>query len=76
MATAKRATARAARKVKVIQVRVKDGSELATKLEAELNAFLKENAKASLESTHLHMLDIGGQSQADLIAVFTVIYSG
>lgn len=76
MATAKRATARAARKVKVIQVRVKDGSELATKLEAELNAFLKENAEASLESTHLHMLDIGGPSQADLIAVFTVIYSG
>ena len=76
MATPKRAAAKAAQKAKVIQVRVSDGSKIGVELESALNAFLAENPNAVITSAHLDMLDIGGPSQADIIVIYTVIYTG
>lgn len=74
MAAPRRKSEAAARTAKVIQVCATDASKIGEQLEAKLNEFLAENPSAEILHTHLHMLDIGGTSQADIIVLYTVIY--
>ena len=76
MAAPRRRSEAAKRKAKVIQVRATDASKIGEQLEAQLNEFLSENPSAEILRTHLHMLDIGGPSQADIIVLYTVVYGG
>ena len=64
------------RKAKVIQVRVSDAEKIAEQLESALEGFLAKTPDAGILNMHLHMLDIGGPSQADILVVCTIIYAG
>jgi len=72
---AKNVTDKGALRAKVIQVRVSDGAEIGPALEAQLNEFLGAMPDAAVQSTQLHMLDIGGPSQADIVVICTIFYA-
>ena len=74
MATPRTSTTKAT-KAKVIQIRVDSGSGIAEELERALNEFLESEPKATVQSTQMHMLDIGGPSQADIVVVCVIFYS-
>ena len=75
MATERKKTQKSSLQAKVVQIRVQDGSQVGPKLEEELNAFLQEVPNATIHTTQMHMLDIGGPSQADIVVIYTIVYS-
>ncbi len=62
-------------RAKVLTVRAEDASALGEKLEEALNEFLSSGPTATIRSTQMHVLDIGGPSQADIVALCVILYS-
>lgn len=72
---AKKQGDRAGLRAKVVQVRVNDGTTIGQELENAINSFLGEVPEAEIANTQLHMIDIGGPSQADIIVLCTIFYT-
>jgi len=75
MSSPRHAAPKLGRKAKVIQVRVSDAEKIAEQIESALGEFLAKNPAAGILNMHMHMLDIGGPSQADILVVCTIIYA-